>query len=102
MSSCSPCATPNDSALDADELAQLCKALGHPARVKLLKHLIDYGACFFGDLSEVTGLAASTTSQHVSILKDAGLICGSSDVNRVCYCINETRLARLKQVVGAL
>ncbi|NEX63330.1 ArsR/SmtB family transcription factor [Noviherbaspirillum galbum] len=104
MTSCCAPATPKEkkAAIDADDLALLCKALGHPARVKLLQHLTDYGACFFGSLADVVGLAPSTTSQHVTILKEAGLIFGSSDEKRVCYCINPERLAHLKSVINLL
>ena len=91
-----------NSALDADDLARLCKALGHPARVKLLKHLADFGECYFGSLAEVLPLAASTISQHVTILKAAGLICGSADEQRVCYCINRARLDEFKRAIGGL
>jgi len=80
----------------------MCKALAHPARIQLLRHLIDYGECYFGKLTDVLPLAPSTISQHVSILKDAGLIEGSSDVQRVCYCVNPARLEQLKQAIGAL
>ena len=85
-----------------EELALLCKALGHPARVRLLKHLIDYGTCFFGDLSEVVPLAASTVSQHMAVLKAAGLVVGSADEHRTCYCVNPDRIAVLKHLVQAL
>lgn len=102
--SCCPPATPNTSTkeIDADELASLCKALSHPARVQLLRHLLDYGECYFGSLTDVLPLAPSTISKHVSILKDAGLIEGSSDLQRVCYCVNQARLQYFKQVVGQL
>ncbi len=88
--------------VNVDELALMCKALGHPARVRLLKHLIDYGTCFFGDLSEVVPLAASTVSQHVAVLKEAGLVVGSADEQRTCYCVNPDRIAFLKQLVQEL
>jgi ArsR family transcriptional regulator len=88
--------------VDVDELAQLCKALAHPARLQLLRHLIDYGECYFGNLADVLPLAPSTISKHVSILKEAGLIQGSSDVQRVCYCVNPARLEQLKLAIGAL
>ena len=88
--------------LNVDEIAMLCKALAHPARVQLLRYLATYGACYFGSLADVLPLAASTISKHVSILKDAGLIEGSSDVQRVCYCVKPERLAQLKAMVGAL
>ena len=88
--------------IDADDLARLCKALAHPARIQLLRHLIDVGECYFGNLADVLPLAPSTISQHVSILKEAGLIEGSSDVQRVCYCVNPARLQQLKRVVAGL
>lgn len=88
--------------IDADDVALMCKALGHPARVQLLKYLSAYGACYFGSLADVLPLAASTISQHVTILKQAGLILGSSDEQRVCYCVNPERLAQLKLLIGGL
>jgi ArsR family transcriptional regulator len=70
--------------------------------VQLLRHLVDYGDCYFGSLADVLPLAPSTISQHVSILKEAGLIEGASDVQRVCYCVNKDRLAQLKAAIGSL
>jgi ArsR family transcriptional regulator len=90
------------SHLDVEEVARMCKALGHPARVQLLKHLVDYGDCYFGSLADVLPLAPSTISQHVTILKEAGLILGSANEQRVCYCVNPERLARLKLAIGSL
>ena len=100
-SCCGPAATP-PAPIDIDDLAALCKAIGHPARLQLLRHLIQHGDCYFGSLADVLPLAASTISKHVSILKDAGLIEGSSDVQRVCYCVNRERLQQLKLAIGAL
>lgn len=87
---------------DTGELAVLLKALAHPARVQLLQHLARHGTCYFGNLSEVVGLAPSTTSQHVKILKDAGLVLGAAEEQRTCYCVNKDRLAVLKRLVKAL
>ena len=102
----SNCCEPKDAiavpAIDADELALMCKALGHPARVQLLNYLSAYGACYFGSLADVLPLAASTISQHVSVLKQAGLITGSADEQRVCYCVNTERLAQFKQMIASL
>ena len=104
--SCSPAAcTPSATVgkpIDVERLAQLAKALAHPARVTLLKHLADYGTCYFGKLTDVLPLAPSTISQHVSILKEVGLIEGSADEQRMCYCVNPDRLAELKQLIGDL
>ena len=101
-SCCEPKGATAVPAIDAEELALMCKALGHPARVQLLNYLSAYGACYFGSLADVLPLAASTISQHVSVLKQAGLIVGSADEQRVCYCVNTERLALLKQMVGSL
>ncbi|MCW5659351.1 MAG: winged helix-turn-helix transcriptional regulator [Burkholderiaceae bacterium] len=90
------------AAIDANELALLMKALAHPARVEILRYLSSRGNCYFGNLSDVVGLAPSTTSQHVSILKEAGLIEGSPEDQRTCYCVNTERLAVLKRLVGSL
>lgn len=103
--SCSPvaCSTAElDDTLDADELAVLCKALAHPARVQLLRYLARQGTCYFGSLADVVGLAPSTTSQHVKVLKEAGLLLGSAEEQRTCYCVNPDRLAVLKRLVKAL
>lgn len=98
------CMTGADHAkpIDADAMAGLFKALAHPARVQLLLHLARHKTCYFGDLSDVVDLAPSTTSQHVKILKEAGLVCGSPEDQRTCYCVNPDRLAELKRLVGSL
>jgi DNA-binding transcriptional ArsR family regulator len=98
---CAP-TSPPDTEVDAEELALLLKALAHPARIRLLQYLAHQGTCYFGDLSEVVGLAPSTTSQHVKVLRDAGLVSGSAEEQRTCYCVNPDRLAVLKRLVKAL
>lgn len=98
--SCAPPAVSED--LDAEELAVLLKALAHPARIRILQHLAGRGTCYFGSLSDVVELAPSTTSQHVKVLKDAGLVLGSAEEQRVCYCVNPDRLALLKRMVESL
>lgn len=98
---CAPPAPPEEE-LDAEELAVLLKALAHPARIRLLQHLARQGTCYFGNLSDVVELAPSTTSQHVKVLKDAGLVLGSAEEQRTCYCVNPDRLAVLKRLVDAL
>ena len=73
---------------DTALLAKFAKALGHPARIIILKHLSNQSCCFTGDLLEVLPLAQSTVSQHLKELKDAGLIIGEVDPPKVKYCIN--------------
>ena len=71
-----------------NKLATMFKALGHPARVAILQHIIKSNACICGDLVGELGLAQPTISQHLKELKNAGLIDGSVDGPRSCYCIN--------------
>ena len=85
-----------------DELAQLAKALGHPARVKILRLLATRNSCVCGELVDELPLAQSTVSQHLKVLKEAGLIRGEVDGPRVCYCIEPRALRRLKVLVAGM
>lgn len=88
---------------DADaELATFSKAIGHPARVQILRLLVRRSACICGEIVEVLPLAQSTVSQHLKVLKDAGLIRGEIDGPRTCYCIEPRALRRLKALIGGL
>jgi DNA-binding transcriptional ArsR family regulator len=70
------------------ELAQFAKALSHPARIAILKVLAQKNACVCGEIVDVLPLAQSTVSQHLKELKDAGLIKGTIEGPKSCYCIN--------------
>lgn len=85
-----------------DELATLAKALGHPARVKILRLLVRKDGCVCGDIVDELPLAQSTVSQHLKVLKAAGLIRGDVDGPRVCYCVEPRALRRLKALIGGL
>ena len=88
---------------DADaELAALAKAIGHPARVQVLRLLARRSSCVCGELVGELSLAQSTVSQHLKVLKDAGLIRGEIDGPRTCYCIEPRTFRRLKALVGGL
>jgi len=84
------------------ELAELAKALAHPARVQILRLLVRKNACICGEIVDELPLAQSTVSQHLKILKEAGLVRGDVDGPRVCYCIEPRALRRLKSLVGSL
>lgn len=79
-----------------NQLAQVAKALGHPARVAILQHLFQQNTCICGDLVEEIGLAQPTISQHLKELKKVGLIQGTIEGTSVCYCINPTNWSELK------
>lgn len=70
------------------KIARFAKAFGHPARIAILRHLASLQTCCFNEISKALPLADSTVSQHLSELKNAGLIQGSFDPPRVQYCIN--------------
>src|SRR4026207_1531476 len=70
------------------ELAEVAKALSHPARIAILKVLAQRNECICGEIVELLPLAQSTVSQHLKELKNAGLISGTLDGPRSCYCIN--------------
>lgn len=71
-----------------NKLAQMMKALAHPARIAILQHLIKKNECICGDLVGELGLAQATISQHLKELKNVGLIQGTIEGVSVCYCIN--------------
>ncbi len=95
-------ATRSRQAAADEELARFCKALGHPARVRILRFLVGQDSCYFGNLSEVVPLSPSTVSQHLAVLQAAGLIRGSVDATRGNYCVDPAGLAKLRQLFGKL
>lgn len=107
---CAPAVKPPDApdlrpveGSEADEeLATLAKALGHPARVQIMRLLVRREACICGDIVDELPLAQSTVSQHLKVLKEAGLIRGDIDGPRTCYCVEPRTLRRLKALVGNL
>ena len=73
---------------DDVRLARFAKALGHPARIAIIRHLASLNTCCFNEVSRELPIADSTVSQHMTELKDAGLIQGSFEPPKVQYCIN--------------
>jgi DNA-binding transcriptional ArsR family regulator len=88
---------------DADlEIAVVAKALGNPVRVRILRLLLARETCYCGQIVEELPLAQATVSQHLKILKEAGLVRGEIEGPRVCYCANRERLRQLEGLVGEL
>lgn len=73
---------------EQNELANMAKAIAHPARIAILQQLVRTKACICGGLVEELGLAQPTISQHLKELKNAGIIVGTIEGASVCYCIN--------------
>jgi ArsR family transcriptional regulator len=70
-------------------LAARLKALGHPARVEILRVLAEHGTCICGEVVEVLPLAQSTVSQHLKVLKEAGFVRGEVEGPKSCYCLDQ-------------
>jgi ArsR family transcriptional regulator len=86
----------------AEDLAKLTWALAHPARVRIVRLLLDRTSCMCGEIVEEMPLAQSTVSQHLKILKETGLVQGEIDGPRVCYCINQEAMSKLKKLIASL
>ena len=83
-----------------NELANVARVLGHPARIAILQHLVKINACICNDLVEELGLAQPTISQHLKELKQVGLIQGSIEGTSVCYCIDSKVWERYKRLMS--
>ncbi|WP_448698721.1 ArsR/SmtB family transcription factor [Mucilaginibacter sp. AW1-3] len=70
------------------KLADMAKAMSHPARIAILRVLAQRNTCICGEIVEVMPLAQATVSQHLKELMGAGLIKGTIDGKKSCYCIN--------------
>ncbi|MFH1915585.1 MAG: metalloregulator ArsR/SmtB family transcription factor [Pseudomonadota bacterium] len=88
--------------LDSDALAEGLKALGHPARIQILAHLLKEDRCLCGGIVEIMPLAQSTVSQHLKVLKQAGLVRGEVEGPRTCYCADRDALRRLAEAMRAM
>ncbi|MDP4289733.1 MAG: helix-turn-helix transcriptional regulator [Bacteroidota bacterium] len=82
------------------QVAKLAKALGHPARIAILLCLCEESECCCANIVTKLPIAQATASQHLKILKQAGLICGNIDPPRVRYCIDKKNWEKAQQLFG--
>ena len=87
---------------NTEETARFAKALSHPIRLAILKHLNGQNCCFTGDLVEILPMAQSTISQHLKELKEAGLIQGEVNPPKVKYCINKENWKKAQDLFTSL
>jgi predicted transcriptional regulator len=83
-------------------LADVAKALSHPARIRILKILTRMDACMVGDIVDLLPLAQATVSQHLKELKRVGLIQGEIDGPKICYCVNNKNLIKAKTALDKM
>lgn len=84
------------------EVAKLAKALGHPARIAILRLLARRGECVCGSIVDELPLAQATVSQHLRVLKDAGFVQGEVEGPRVCYCLEPEAMRRFRRLIEQL
>ena len=83
-----------------NELANVLKALGHPARVAIVEYLIQHKQCICGDIVNELPLSQATISQHLRELKQVGIIQGNIEGNSICYCLNPQVFEQITQFMG--
>ena len=91
-----------DNNLTDEDIAFIAKALSHPARIQIIRLLLSKKTCIGGDIVDVVGLAQSTVSEHLRILKASGIIIGEITRPRVCYSLNPLRLNHFKNFLGLI
>ena len=95
----------NKSELFSDveiELAEIAKALSHPARIKILKILLDTNVCICGQIVDLLPLAQATVSQHLKELKRVGLVQGEVEGPKTCYCLDPKSIEKAKNAFSKL
>ena len=93
---------PGKDAIEPERFASICKALAHPARVRIVEYLKKADRCICGELVEILPLAQSTVSQHLKQLKDAGVVKGEVEGPRTCYCLDLVLLDSFKKMVAGM
>lgn len=82
------------------QIANIAKALSHPARIAILEELMKNNTCICGELVTIIGLSQSTISQHLKELKDIGFIKGEIEGTKTCYCIDYDNLKEYKEIIN--
>lgn len=90
------------ASIEAEAIASVAKALAHPARLRIITFLLSRPGCIGGDIVEQVGLAQSTVSEHLRILKDAGIVQGTIDYPRIRYFLDPSALAPIRDLIEAI
>ncbi|WP_299680861.1 helix-turn-helix transcriptional regulator [uncultured Tenacibaculum sp.] len=83
-----------------NDIAQIAKVLGHPARIAILEHISKVKTCICGDLVNEIGLAQPTISQHLKELKSIGILKGNIEGTSICYCINTEKWEEIRTILN--
>lgn len=82
------------------QIAEIAKVLSHPARVAILEHIAKQQDCICSDLVEEIGLSQPTISQHLQVIRNAGLLQGTFEGKRLCYCLSAERFAEFQALLN--
>jgi ArsR family transcriptional regulator, arsenate/arsenite/antimonite-responsive transcriptional repressor len=85
-----------------NRIAELAKAMSHPARIAILEIIAIRKSCICNDIVEELPLSQATISQHLKEMKNTGIIIGEIKPPKVCYCVNEKVLEEMKSIFGRL
>jgi ArsR family transcriptional regulator, arsenate/arsenite/antimonite-responsive transcriptional repressor len=100
---CCPSPPPIDPTEDPDQaLARVAKALSHPLRVRILRMLLERDECMVSALVEELPRAQATVSQHLKVLRDAGLVYGEVEGRGICYCADRRRIEMMREWLATL
>jgi DNA-binding transcriptional ArsR family regulator len=88
--------------MEAEKFSKICKALGHPARFRIVEYLKKTDTCICGEIVDILPLAQSTVSQHLKILKESGLVKGEIEGPRTCYCLDRIVMDLFKRKANDL
>lgn len=87
---------------ETNEMSEILKALGNPARLEIVKILMKSSTCICGEIVEILPLAQSTVSKHLSELKKVGIIKGTVTGNNICYCLNEKTIQNIQNFINTI
>ncbi|MGH2542934.1 MAG: ArsR/SmtB family transcription factor [Ardenticatenaceae bacterium] len=87
---------------DEERLLRIFKALSNPIRYKMVRYMVEYPYCITGDLVEFADLAQSTVSQHLKVLREAGIVCGEIEGPARSYCLDQEALEWFRQQVNEI
>ena len=100
---CPPAQRAKPAKADRDhQLAALAKAIAHPVRIRILRLLLAQEDCVAGAIVGRLPLAQSTVSQHLAVLRQAGLVSACAVGRTMCYCVDPRALARLRALLADL
>ncbi|MFO7752228.1 MAG: metalloregulator ArsR/SmtB family transcription factor [Desulfobacteraceae bacterium] len=96
------CETATAGRMDTEQMAGICKALGHPTRIKIVEYLIDINTCVCGEIVNIFPFSQSTISQHLKLLKESGIVCGEVEGPKTYFCVDRDVLERFKACIRDL